>query len=125
MKDISKLKTGIIANIQNRHIGPGICTNSARFLYDLGTLSGDDRWIDLYYDIKSAAINCITTYDGEFYGTSPNEPFAKGMLSEQINLGDSLNVPGETWRVSASWPATAVMLGYVDSLIDYGSVPNE
>lgn len=119
------VKGGVIANIQNRHIGPGICTNSARFLYDLGKLSGDGRWIDLYYDIKSAAINCITTYDGEFYGTSPNEPFAKGMLSEQINLGDSLNIPGETWRVSASWPATAVLLGYVDSLIDYGSVPNE
>lgn len=118
------VKGGVIANIQNRHIGPGICTNSARFLYDLGKLSGDDRWIALYNDVKAAAINCITTYDGEFYGTSPNEPFMRGMLSEQINMGDSLNIPGETWRVSASWPATAILLGYVDSLMDYGNVSN-
>lgn len=104
---------GVIANIQNRHVGPGLCTNSVRFLYDLGKISKDERWIDLYYLVKAAAINCITTYDGEFYDRA-HSPFIKGMLSEQINLGDSLGTPGESWRVSASWPATAVLLGYID-----------
>ena len=63
--------------------------------------------------MKAAAINCITTYDGEFYDRA-HSPFIKGMLSEQINMGDSLGTPGESWRVSASWPATAVLLGYID-----------
>lgn len=106
---------GVIANVQNRHIGPGICTNSARFLYDLGKYTGDDRWCRLYYNVKSAAINCITSYDGEFFGLEFTTPFMKGMLSEQINITDALNPAGETWRVSACWPATAVLLGWFDT----------
>ena len=110
---------GVLANVQNRHIGPGICTNSARFVYDLGLITGDKRWTDLYYRIKSAAINCISTYDGEFCGNTFDQNFAKGMLSEQINMTNSLNAAGETWRVSASWPATAVLLGWFDSPADH------
>ena len=106
---------GVLANVMNRHIGPGICTNSGRFVYDLGQITGDHRWTDLYYRIKAAAINCTSTYDGEFCGNSFDQNFAKGMLSEQINLTNSLNAAGETWRVSASWPATAVLLGWFDT----------
>lgn len=106
---------GVIANVQNRHIGPGICTNSARFLYDLGRFTKDSRWCDLYYNVKAAAINCVTSYDGEFFGLTFNTPFMKGMLSEQINIADVLNSPGETWRVSACWPATSVLLGWFDT----------
>lgn len=106
---------GVIANVRNRHIGPGICTNSARFVYDLGEITGDKRWTELYYRIKAAAINCVTDYDGEFFGLTFDNIFVEGMLSEQVNITDALNHPGETWRVSASWPATAVLLGWYDS----------
>ncbi len=106
---------GVIANVQNRHIGPGICTNSARFVYDLGQITGDERWTQLYYRIKAAAINCVSTFDGEFCGNTFDQNFAQGMLSEQINMTDALNSAGETWRVSASWPATAVLLGWLDT----------
>jgi len=106
---------GVLANVQNRHIGPGICTNSARFLYDLGKYTGNDSFIRLYYNIKSAAINCVTSYDGEFYGLSPDAPFKKGMISEQINMSDALGLEGETWRVSTCWPSTAVLLGMLES----------
>lgn len=106
---------GVLANVQNRHVGPGICTNSARFLYDLGKETGDSRWTDLYFRVKAAAINCITRYDGEFFGSTFDSPFLKGMLSEQINVSDALNRPGETWRVSACWPATAVLLGWFET----------
>ena len=109
---------GVLANVQNRHIGPGICTNSARFVYDLGQITGDKRWTDLYWRIKAAAINCTSTYDGEFCGKTFDKNFAKGMLSEQINMTNSLNAAGETWRVSASWPSTAVLLGWFDSSED-------
>lgn len=106
---------GVVANVMNRHIGPGICTNSARFLYDLGQMTGDRRWTDLYFRVKAAAINCVSTYDGEFCGNTFRENFAAGMLSEQINLTNSLNAAGETWCVSASWPSTAVLLGWFDT----------
>ena len=106
---------GVLANVQNRHIGPGICTNSARFIYDLGQITSDKRWTELYWRIKAAAINCVCTYDGEFSGNTFDQIFAKGMLSEQINMTNSLNAAGETWRVSASWPATAVLLGWFDT----------
>lgn len=71
---------GVLANVQNRHAGPGICTNSARFLYDLGKLTGDDRWKALYWRIE-AAINCITSYDDEFFDLETNAPFYQGMLA--------------------------------------------
>ena len=106
---------GVLANVMNRHVGPGICTNSGRFVYDLGEITGDKRWTDLYYRIKAAAINCTSTYDGEFCGNTFDQNFAKGMLSEQINMTNSLNAAGETWRVSASWPSTAVLLGWFDA----------
>ena len=106
---------GVLANVMNRHIGPGICTNSARFLYDLGKITGDERWTDLYDRIKATAINCVATYDGEFCGNTFDQNFAKGMISEQINMTNSLNAAGETWRVSASWPATAILLGWFDT----------
>ncbi len=105
---------GVIANVQNRHIGPGICTNSARFIYDLGEITGDNRWKELYYNIKNAAINCITLFDGEFCDTTPDLPFYKGMLTEQINITDALRPAGTAWRVSACWPATSVLLGWFD-----------
>lgn len=106
---------GVLANVQNRHVGPGICTNSGRFLYDLGKITGDPRWTALYDRVKAAAINCITSYDGEFYELSPDKPFYKGMLSEQINVTDALGISGESWRVSACWPATSVLLGWFDT----------
>ena len=106
---------GVIANVQNRHIGPGICVNSARFLYDIGEITGDTRFCDLYYRIKHAAINMMSSYTGEFFGLTFDSPFMKGMLSEQINITDALNPAGETWKVSACWPASAVLMGWFDT----------
>ena len=105
---------GVLANVQNRHIGPGICTNSARFLYDLGQITEDPRWTELYWRIKAAAINCVSAYDGAFFGDTFGHLFAKGMVSEQINMTNALNSTGEIGFVSASWPSTAVLLGWFD-----------
>lgn len=112
---------GVIANVQNRHIGPGICTNSGRFLYDLSVLTGNSFYADLHQDIIHAALNFVVAEEGEFMGYGRDQgmgsdqygqwtPFRKGMVSEQINLADTLNESGEMWLVSASWPATFVLL---------------
>lgn len=105
---------GVLANVQNRHIGPGICTNSAKFLRELYEITEDKRWYELYSMVKAAALNCVCMYDGELFGNKFNRRFLEGMVTEQINITDALNEAGETWCVSASWPATAVLLGYTD-----------
>ena len=104
----------MLANVQNRHIGPGICTNSARFTHELALITKDERWEKLYSQINSAAVNCVSLYMGEFWGWDFNEPFGPGMVTEQINITDAIGKPGDPGYVSASWPATAVLLGYWD-----------
>ncbi len=105
---------GVIANVQNRHIGPGICTNSARFLYDLYQATGKEFYRTLYHDIIHAAVNFVAADDGEFSGYNRGAgtffPFKRGIVSEQINLTDALNESGEMWNVACSWPATAILL---------------
>lgn len=109
---------GVLANVQNRHVGPGIATNSARFLYELGEASGDPCWHALYREVLTAPLNFVCPRTGAFLGydraSGDTLPFMEGMVSEQINLTDALNEPGEMWRVSASWPATVVLLSWAE-----------
>ena len=107
---------GVIANVQNRHVGPGICTNSGAFLKKLARYAHEPRWEALQRQIVKAAINCVCMDEKEFPGMGFDgmAPFAAGMVSEQINVSDALNFAGESWSVSASWPATALLLHWFD-----------
>lgn len=105
---------GVIANTQNRHIGPGICTNSGSFLKRLGAHTGDARWTALYAQVRAAAYNCVCREDGEFISENYTDFFRKGMVTEQINVYDVYSKPGFAWCVSASWPATNVLLSEFD-----------
>jgi hypothetical protein len=109
---------GVIANVQNRHIGPGICTNSARFLHDLYQATGKEFYRTLYHDIIHAAVNFVAATDDEFSGYNRDNgkffPFKTGVVSEQVNLTDALNESGEMWNVACSWPATAILLMVAD-----------
>jgi hypothetical protein len=109
---------GVIANVQNRHLGPGICTNSARFLHRLHQATGKEIYRTLYYDIIHAAVNFIAAADDEFVGydrySGKFYPFKKGVVSEQVNLTDALNESGEMWNVACSWPATAILLMWTE-----------
>jgi len=111
-----KPRGGVLANIQNRHLGPGICVNSGRFLRDLAAETGDRDYLMLLHDIVSFAVDCVTLEDGEFFGYwrggGVSRPFRKGMMSEQVNLGDALNLAGETWVMSFSWPMSALLLAW-------------
>jgi hypothetical protein len=111
-----KPRGGVLANIQNRHLGPGICVNSGRFLRDLAAETGDQDYLMILRDIVSFAVDCVTMEDGEFFGYwrggGVSRPFRKGMISEQVNLGDALNLAGETWVMSFSWPMSALLLAW-------------
>ncbi len=110
---------GVIANVQNRHIGPGICTNSGQFLHELFLATGKGLYGKLYNDIRHAAVNFVALSDHEFSGYDRGSgrwiPFKKGVVSEQVNLSDVLNESGEMWNVACSWPATAVLLMAADT----------
>lgn len=109
---------GVIANVQNRHIGPGICTNSGVFLRELAQATGNSFYERLYHDIVHAACNFVSAADYDMVGYERDSgawyPFRRGMVSEQINLGDALNEWGEMWAVSCSWPATSILLSWVE-----------
>ena len=117
---------GVIANVQNRHVGPGICVSSARFLYDLSLVTGDTHWKQLYEDIIAAAINCLPVTKWEMMGRCrrsdeagnlriESAPVSPGMLTEQINVADCLGSAGEFWPVSASWGMTSLMLAWAET----------
>lgn len=112
---------GVLANVQNWHVGPGICTNSARFLYDLAHATGNEFYAQLYRDVTHGALNFITLADGEVmgwedaFGPAGWLPLPRGMMSEQVNLADSMNDAGQTWAVSCSWPATALLLAWAEA----------
>ena len=107
---------GVIANVQNRHLGPGICVNSGRFLRELAVASGEPDYLALLQDIVSFAVDCVALEDGEFFGYwrggGVSKAFRKGMISEQVNLGDALNLAGETWVMSFSWPMSALLMAW-------------
>lgn len=109
---------GVIANVQNRHIGPGIATNSGRFLRDLAAGTGNRFSAEMYENILSAAIGFLVTEDGGLMGydrdTGTWYPCRQGLLIEQVNLTDSLNEPGEVWAVSAGWPAAFLLLAWAE-----------
>lgn len=113
---------GVIANVQNRHVGPGICTNSGRFLKRLGELTGNEKWEQLYQQVRCTAYNCVCRSDGEFESENFREHFRCGMVTEQINVYDVYSKPGFAWCVSASWPATNILLNDFDERCPEGTV---
>ena len=107
---------GVIANTQNRHIGPGPCTNSVRALHDLSELTGNPFYENIYQDVIAAAVNFSAMQDGEWLALGGSwYPFQKGQVTEQVNVTDALNQSGNMWPVSASWPATSILLMWAES----------
>lgn len=108
---------GVLANVQNRHIGPGICTNSPYFLYEIYKATGKELYKNIYCDIIQAACNLVCEEDGKVLGFDGSfwYPFAAGMVCEQANLTDAVNVPGELFAISCSWPAVGLLMSWADN----------
>ena len=99
---------GIIANVQNHHIGPSTATTSTDSLFRLYRYTGERVYLKLMEDIATCLQQYISQYDGHI------GKLKRGMMTEQINLTDALNLPGEIWDVSASWGQTNVLLTHAE-----------
>ena len=98
---------GVLANSQNHHVGPSFCTNSGSALLRLYRYTGDPLPLQLLED----AISGLPQY--VYAGTESYDKTMKpGMMSEQFNMTDELGTRGEMGWVTASWPATCVLLSF-------------
>lgn len=96
---------GVLANVQNHHIGPSFCTNSGGALLRLYQYTGDTLALKLLEDAVSGMPQYVCT--GE-----PDWRMKPGMVSEQFNMTDELGSRGAMGWVCASWPETCVLLSY-------------
>jgi len=112
-------KGTVIANVKNRHLGPGICTDSGRWLAELADLTNDTRYRTMHDEIVQGALQCVSMEDGDLWGGDPKQygpstPFHHGQVTEQVNLTDFFHDPGEMWAVAVAWPSMAVLLALVE-----------
>lgn len=77
----------VIANVQNKHSAPGICTGSALPLLKLFRATGERRWLDLAVEIShalpqyvSSAERPIVAHDGR--------SLPPGWVNERVNMAD-------------------------------------
>jgi hypothetical protein len=95
----------VIANVQNKHSAPGICTGSGLGLLKLFRYTGDKFYIELLHDIA----HNITQYLPH-----PKKPLADtpyGYISERINMTDWEGPRSIGYILPIStWAETALML---------------
>jgi hypothetical protein len=101
----------VIANIQNKHSAPGICTASALPLLKLFRATGSRRWLDLAVEIShslpqfvSSGDRPIRADDGRYLPT--------GWVNERVNMSDweaPERGPGEVFY-GRSWSSVSMLL---------------
>lgn len=77
----------VFANAQNTHASPGICTHSARALFDLARATGDARYEELALDITSVLAQCLSTDDRPMVAKD-GEALPSGWMNERVNTSD-------------------------------------
>ncbi len=77
----------VIANVQNKHSAPGICTLSGTSLKKLYEWTGDEKFLDLYREIAAAIPQYISREDRPIH--SPDgRAMPAGFINERVNLSD-------------------------------------
>lgn len=98
---------GVLANSQNHHIGPSFCTNSGSALLRLYQYTGDPLPLQLLEDAISGLPQYVFTGKESY-----DKTMKPGMMSEQFNMTDELGARGKMGWVTASWPASCVLLSF-------------
>lgn len=97
----------VIANTQNKHTAPGICTHSGRALLDLYRFTGDNYYLDLLRLIAKTLPQYLSTKD------RPIACLEEGWMSERINMTDWLEGIGEI-NCQSNWSEVALLLTYAE-----------
>ncbi len=104
-----KIKTrgAVMANVQNKHASPGICTHSGQALLRLSRYTGN---------LDYARLLQLIVRNIPQYLSHPGRPIPgmkEGWISERINTTDWFEGIGEI-MYGSTWAETALMLSYIE-----------
>ena len=101
----------VIANVQNKHSAPGICTGSALPLLKLYRATGERRWLDLAAEISHALPQYVSSAERPIIAED-GRPLPRGWVNERVNMSD-WEMPGRGLGevyCGPCWPMTTVLL---------------
>ena len=104
----------VIANIQNKHSAPGICTLSGTSLRKLAEWTGDDRYMVLYREIGETISQYMSTDARPLFDREGNKS-RSGFICERVNMSDWETDAwvGQIWAGSC-WCETSNMVWLAD-----------
>lgn len=105
-------KGSVIANVQNKHSAPGICTLSGDALLKLYRATGDESFLELLEDIARGLPQYLSRADRPVRSWDPGKPeLPEGWMCERVNLSDweGRDKIGEVFR-GTCWCETSLML---------------
>ncbi len=107
--DLSTVGT-VLANAQNKHAAPGICTLSGDALLKLYRATGTLRHLELLRDIATALPYFVSRADRPIAAPGGNLP--PGWINERVNISDWLEPVGEVFYGSC-WPEVSLLLTHL------------
>ena len=101
----------VIANCQNKHSAPGICSMSGDTLLELYEYTGDKRYYELIRDIAWNIPQYTSTEEVPIYSPEGTK-LPAGYSFERVNMSDweGYDWIGSVWAGSCCWCETAAML---------------
>ncbi|MHA6483559.1 hypothetical protein ACX1C1_16860 [Paenibacillus sp. strain BS8-2] len=104
----------VIANVQNKHSAPGICTLSGDSLLKLYRATGKLKYLELLRDIASHLPQYLSTNERPIVGWDGNN-LLQGYMSERVNMSDweGSELVGEVLPLSC-WCEVSMMLSFAE-----------
>lgn len=105
----------VIANIQNKHSAPGICTLSGTSLRKLAKWTGDERYMTLYREVSETVSQYMSTNERPIYDRDLENKLRSGFICERVNMSDWETDAwiGSVWAGSC-WCETSNMVWLAD-----------
>lgn len=105
----------VIANIQNKHSAPGICTLSGTSLRKLAKWTGDERYMVLYREISETVSQYMATDERPIWNMEGTQQLRSGFICERVNMSDweTDKWIGSVWA-GACWCETSNMVWLAD-----------
>lgn len=105
----------VIANAQNRHSSPGICTLSGDALFKLYRMTGDHRYLELCAEIAVGLPQYLSRTDRPIYSWDEGPALPPGWMCERVNLSDweGKDKIGGVFS-GTCWCEISLMLTYVE-----------
>lgn len=113
----------VIANVQNKHSAPGICSLSGNSLLKLYRYTNDETYIELIADISRAIPQYMSRADRPIPDVRPNQRWPimpPGWINERVNMSDweERGSRGDIKRgeifSGSTWSEVACMLSYAE-----------